>query len=782
MKKKLIKILVFSAILFGALVMLMPFAWMLMTSFKLNSEVETWPPSWTSETFSFHRDINLILLRSEGITVDFSSLTIEEFFNLSAILQGGKSEEKKITYTINDDPPYRGLFSINLSQGSDFVKYADIIPDGVLFDFKKELLSFSPVSSSFFSALSGIDEIEDGNLFVTSLMNYLFFQQTSPSTRKNLYSFASDLKSVLENNYNTYSGKLLTNRTILQATEDDSITIQEKESIRKYLENNFNLFDSKMARFTLYLEDFKKGKNLLSYKEIKNLKTFLDELFSDLSIIPFNLNDWSVLRLYSRYFSVPIQEFLNLLEASVITLDFYNSVQVISDTDTEIIFKFRDKKAISEDLLSRIEESFLSNSQKADLKKIILENDLEKTSNLYIKFLDSNFSKILAKYFTGNDSIQAALNNLKDFLGSLSSALIPFPGLEEEFLKSFSENKNVDLLIQNSPFPSNQKKIISDQYNKLFKSFSSNIAHKEEINFIIGERFSENKLIQYYTDLFSAVFNKMEIVKAPDIVKEIRYKSLNSIEIFLNDIEPIWFWDENTTLSVDFSIGEFFANVFQNYVNAWKTGKYFGYYYFNTVFVATLTTILDILFASMAAFAFSKLKFFGKKIIFMIFLSTMMIPGEVLLVPNYITLSRFGWIDTYLALIVPWTVSVFVIFLMRQHFLSIPDELYDAGRIDGISKWGFLWKIMVPLSKPVIITGALLKFVGSWNAFLWVLIVTKSPEVRTLPVGLSTFSSEVGTLYNQLMAASTFSMIPIIILFLFVQKFFIQGIAKTGLK
>jgi multiple sugar transport system permease protein len=254
------------------------------------------------------------------------------------------------------------------------------------------------------------------------------------------------------------------------------------------------------------------------------------------------------------------------------------------------------------------------------------------------------------------------------------------------------------------------------------------------------------------------------------------------VEIILDDIEPYWFWDEENHLEVRFTFWEVLQNLFQNYVDAWTMGKYFGNYYFNTVFVAIVTTVLDILFACMAAFAFSKLNFFGKNFLFMLFLATMMVPGEVLLVPNYITLTKFGWMDSYLALIVPWVVSVFVIFLIRQHFMTIPDELYDAGKIDGITKWGFLWKVMVHLSKPVIITGALLKFVGSWNSFLWVLIVTKSPQVRTLPVGLSTFSTEVGTLYNKLMAASTFSMIPIIILFLFVQKYFIQGIARTGLK
>jgi len=274
----------------------------------------------------------------------------------------------------------------------------------------------------------------------------------------------------------------------------------------------------------------------------------------------------------------------------------------------------------------------------------------------------------------------------------------------------------------------------------------------------------------------------MDILEAPKEVKDVRFRSYKSIEIVLDGIEPYWFWDETNQLKVRFTFWEVLQNLFQNYVDAWVMGKYFGNYYFNTVFVATITTLLDILFACMAAFAFSKLNFFGKNFIFMLFLATMMVPGEVLLVPNYITLSKFGWMDSYLALIVPWVVSVFVIFLIRQHFMTIPDELYDAGRIDGISKWGFLWKVMVPLSKPVIITGSLLKFVGSWNSFLWVLIVTKSPQVRTLPVGLSTFSTEVGTLYNKLMAASTFSMIPIIILFLFVQKYFIQGIARTGLK
>ncbi|KAF2956812.1 ABC transporter permease [Marinitoga sp. 38H-ov] len=198
--------------------------------------------------------------------------------------------------------------------------------------------------------------------------------------------------------------------------------------------------------------------------------------------------------------------------------------------------------------------------------------------------------------------------------------------------------------------------------------------------------------------------------------------------------------------------------------------------------MATSTTILEIIFAAMAAFAFAKLEFWGKNFIFTLFLATMMVPGEVMLVPNFITISKFKWLDTYYALIIPWVVSVFAIFLLRQQFMTIPNDLWDAAKIDGSSSWRFLWTVMVPLSKPALITGALLKFVGSWNAFLWVLIVTKSPEMRTLAVGLQTFTTESGTMYNLLMAASTFSIIPIIILFIFMQKYFVAGIARSGLK
>jgi len=219
----------------------------------------------------------------------------------------------------------------------------------------------------------------------------------------------------------------------------------------------------------------------------------------------------------------------------------------------------------------------------------------------------------------------------------------------------------------------------------------------------------------------------------------------------------------------------------QNYKIAWNSAP-FATYFKNSFFIATVCMLIEVTFSSLAAYAFAKMNFFGKNVLFVLFLGTMMIPGEVMLIPNYITMVNFKWIDTYYALIVPWTVSVFSIFLLRQFFMSIPHELFEAAILDGCSKFRYLITVMLPLSKPALATVMLFKFIGSWNAFLWVLIMTNTPSMRTIPVGLTYFVSDVGAQYNYLMAASTFAMAPILILFLLLQKQFIQGIARTGLK
>lgn len=219
----------------------------------------------------------------------------------------------------------------------------------------------------------------------------------------------------------------------------------------------------------------------------------------------------------------------------------------------------------------------------------------------------------------------------------------------------------------------------------------------------------------------------------------------------------------------------------ENYKEAWEIAP-FARYTLNSFIVMVFSTIGEVITSILAAYAFSRINFYGRDVIFSILLGTMMVPGEVLLIPNFVTLSNLGWIDQYEALIVPWLASIFAVFLLRQFFLGIPNELSYASKIDGCSDFRFLWSIMVPLAKPALVTIALLKAIGSWNAFLWPLIVTNSEEMRTLPVGLTSFSTEAGTIFELLMAASTMIILPMIILYLILQKYIIEGISKAGIK
>ncbi|KAB2333283.1 carbohydrate ABC transporter permease [Cytobacillus depressus] len=218
-----------------------------------------------------------------------------------------------------------------------------------------------------------------------------------------------------------------------------------------------------------------------------------------------------------------------------------------------------------------------------------------------------------------------------------------------------------------------------------------------------------------------------------------------------------------------------------NYTTAWAMAP-FARYTLNSLLVVIASTLGELITTILAAYAFSRINFYGRDIAFSILLGTMMVPGEVLLIPNFVTLANLGWIDQYEALIIPWLASIFSIFLLRQFFLSIPKELSFAAKMDGCSDFRFLWSIMVPLAKPALITIALLKAIGSWNAFLWPLIVTSSEQMRTLPVGLTSFSTESGTMYELLMAASTMIILPMIILYIILQKYIIEGVARAGIK
>ncbi|MBU5426025.1 carbohydrate ABC transporter permease [Tissierella pigra] len=221
--------------------------------------------------------------------------------------------------------------------------------------------------------------------------------------------------------------------------------------------------------------------------------------------------------------------------------------------------------------------------------------------------------------------------------------------------------------------------------------------------------------------------------------------------------------------------------IWENYKIALEAAP-FNTYFKNSIIVTVSVTAGEIITTILAAFAFSRINFKGRDLIFTILIATMMVPGEVLTIPNFVTLSKLGWIDSYKALIIPWCASIYSIYLLKQHFMSIPDELYNAAKIDGCSDFKFLWTIMVPLAKPAIVTLIILKVISSWNSFFWPLIVTNSKEMRTLPLALSAFTDEFGTEYNVLMAATNIIVLPVIIFYTILQKHIISGVSKAGIK
>lgn len=219
----------------------------------------------------------------------------------------------------------------------------------------------------------------------------------------------------------------------------------------------------------------------------------------------------------------------------------------------------------------------------------------------------------------------------------------------------------------------------------------------------------------------------------------------------------------------------------QNYVEAW-TAAPFGRYLINTIIITVFTTVGVLVTSVLSAFAFSRLRFPGKDLVFSLFMATLMIPGEMLIITNFLTITKLHWIDTYQAMIVPWVSNVFYIYLLTQFFLQVPDALYLAAKVDKCSDLKFMLKIMVPMNKSAITTIAILNIIGSWNSFLWPLLVTNSQEMRVLSNGLIRFQTEAGTDYELIMAASCILVVPIILVFLFLRKYVLEGVAFNGVK
>ena len=218
----------------------------------------------------------------------------------------------------------------------------------------------------------------------------------------------------------------------------------------------------------------------------------------------------------------------------------------------------------------------------------------------------------------------------------------------------------------------------------------------------------------------------------------------------------------------------------------------FTRYMGNTIVVAIFSTIGTLLTTIFAAFAFARLQFKGRDAVFAIFLMTMMIPGEMMVISNYLTVSAFGWIkdqtllEAYLCMIVPFWISVFYIYLLRQNFKQIPNELYLAAKVDGKSDWSFLWKVMVPLAAPTLISITILKFMGTWNSYVWPALVTKKDAYRLISNGLrgSAFVDiDTGEVeYGYQMAASFCVTVPLFLLFVFFRKYIMRGVGRAGIK
>ena len=221
----------------------------------------------------------------------------------------------------------------------------------------------------------------------------------------------------------------------------------------------------------------------------------------------------------------------------------------------------------------------------------------------------------------------------------------------------------------------------------------------------------------------------------------------------------------------------------QPYIEA-LTKRPFGRFYFNSLFVAGVRLFGVIFISSLAGYGFSKYKFRGRNIIFICLLTTMMIPFQLIIIPLYLMMSWFSWIDTYMALTIPGMWSAFGIFLMRQYLETVPNELIDAARIDGCSEWKIYLDIVLPLTKPALVTLAIITFLNAWNEFLWPLIVINSQLMKTVQLGiLSYFGIEGIVLHlNRVMAATSICTIPILILFVLLQGYYVKGIALSGLK
>jgi len=250
-------------------------------------------------------------------------------------------------------------------------------------------------------------------------------------------------------------------------------------------------------------------------------------------------------------------------------------------------------------------------------------------------------------------------------------------------------------------------------------------------------------------------------------------------------------WMVSTSLK---SLGEALGSAFfpsdlhfENYAEAWRRAQ-FSEYFLNSFLITLITLTGELTFSILAAYAFARIEFPGRDLIFSIMISTMMIPAMVFTIPNFLTVTWLGritsipWINNWPALTIPFMGSIFSIFMLRQFFMQVPDELYDAAQMDGAGHLRFLFQIVLPLSKAPLMVIVVLSFIGTWNSLAWPMLVTNTPDWRPISVGLMNFVNEAGQEINLTMAGAFITIIPILVIYFFTRKQFTESIARSGLK
>ncbi len=219
----------------------------------------------------------------------------------------------------------------------------------------------------------------------------------------------------------------------------------------------------------------------------------------------------------------------------------------------------------------------------------------------------------------------------------------------------------------------------------------------------------------------------------------------------------------------------------ENYTFVLEDGRFYKWFV-NSLIIATITTISAVIFDSLVGYTLCKFRFRGRMIVFIAILSTLMIPTEMLIIPWYLMARDFGWLNSYWGIMFPGVMTAFGTFLMKQFFESVPDDFLEAARIDGLNEFQIWWSVAMPLVTPAISALAIFIFLGNWTAFIWPLIVTNSPDLYTLPVGLTTFSVEQSVEWELIMTGAALATIPTLIVFLVFQRYIIRGVVMTGLK